>query len=390
MLAFGVRMTKPLLFKVSRPRPFSAAGPASVARWLALWGALAACADPGEPAPELTPEPAQVDPSQLRPLPRGVFESTAFLRSPSDSVVGNRTAGVRDGVMLKLPWNFCDTGCLIEIARRELDAAAARGLSIALAIGDAKDIPAEVKARCQTFNFLFRDEPQTTCVPWDPKYLEAKLALVRALGQALDTHPALAYVYFTGAASTNGMEGHWRVDRTAFTAAGYTPERLLTSYKSILDAYRAAFPRTPLAFEVHAIFESAEPWRSLWDHVKASGRVGVAAWWCAERLSVTGRDTTPIWPIVQEAAELSFSVCQTVSSFLSSPYDFSNPTLGLDYGTEADHDAQDSQRAFTDTLDWAEGKASHTSAPLARRFSVLEPWSQDTAAPGFEARLRAF
>ena len=357
---------------------------------IALLGALAACADPAPTEPDPPAPPTPVDPSELRPLPRGVFESTAFLRSPSDSVVGTRTAGVRDGVMLKVPWGFCETSCLIDLARRELDAAAARGLSIALAIGDGKDIPAEVKARCQTFAFTFRDSPETTCVPWDPAYLQAKLELVRALGAALDPHPALAYVYFTGAASTNGMEGHWRVDQAAYAAAGYTPQRLLGAYTTILDAYRAAFPRSPLAFEVHAIFDSAEPWRSLWDHVKDSGRVGVAAWWCAERLSVSGRDTTPIWPIVQDASQRTFSVCQTVSSFSSSPQDFSSAALGLDYGTEADHDATDSLRAFTDTLDWAEGKASHTSAPVARRFSVLEPWSQDASAPAFDARLRAF
>ncbi len=330
---------------------------------------------------------AAQDTPALKPLPHGVFVSIGGVRAPADDPVRTVTVGsAADGVILGAPWNLCgdDQDCLLGSVRRALDSAAARGLLLALAVSDGGTVPPGVAASCQTFAFTFRGTAQRMCLPWDASYLAAKTQLVRALGAAFDGHPALAYVYFTGACSTNGNEGHCHVDEAAYTQAGYTPERLAGAYLTVMAAYREAFPRTPLAFEVHALFGSALVWERLWTEIRPSGRVGVAAWWCAERLSVRGQDTVPVWPLVQDAADASFAVCQTVGSFTQDPASFSERTLGLDY-------AGDPTRAFTETLDWAEGKAVHAgqSAPIGR-FSVLEPWWPDANTAAFQERLSGF
>ncbi len=53
--------------------------------------------------------------------------------------------------------------------------------------------------------------------------------LIQALGERYDNHENLSAVYVTYAAMTNGAEMHRRVDETAYAAAGYTPERLITA-----------------------------------------------------------------------------------------------------------------------------------------------------------------
>jgi len=298
-----------------------------------------------------------------------------------------------DGFGLSVPWDLCgdDEACLFDAIGRALDGASSRGLVVALAVGDGDHAPPGLKARCTLFPFIFRDEPATMCLAWDAVYVAEKVAFLQRLGAAFDAHPGLGYLYFTGACSSNGVEGHCRVNEAAYTRAGYTPEKLTAAYREMLQAQRAAFPTTPLAFEVHALFGAASPWTELWQEFGASGRVGVAAWWCAERMSVVGGETTPVFPLVQEAAAKSFAVCQTVASLSREPWRFSDPSLGLDYGS-ADGGAgpDDVQRAFTDTLDWLEGVEVHAGQPgVIVPFSVLEAWSADSDEPTFQGRLAA-
>ena len=334
-------------------------------------------------------------PEQARKaLPAGLFKQVGGLQ-PGQNPLGslNTVSPGQTGISIFVPWDLCgnDEACLLDAIGVLLDGASAKNLKVALAISDGSSTPPAVKARCQLFSFTFRSTPRTMCVAWDAEYLLAKKAFVKAFGARFDAHRALAYVYFTGACSTNGNEGHCRVDQQAYTAAGYTASRLANAYIGIMDAYLEALPTTPIAFEVHAIFGSAALWTTVWNHVRPTKRVGIAAWWCAERLSVNGSETTPVWPLVQEAAAETFSICQTVGSMSMEPWRFSDSTLGLDYGTEQRMGPTDVTRAFDETMDWAEGKAVHArqARPIVR-FRVLEPWSGDMTNPAFSARWTRF
>ena len=324
-----------------------------------------------------------------KPLPLGVFES-AGINDP----VGNAVDTVAlKGVLVRISWKVCgdDQACLFDTVQEQLDKATASNIKVSLMIMDGDEVPDGVKSRCTLFAFEKRGEPASMCLAWDDNYLADKIALIKALGQRFDSHPALAYVYFTGACSTNGAEGHCRIDEAAYTTAGYTPEKLTNAYLSIMDAYREAFLATPIAFEVHAIFNSANLWQDVWDHVSASGRVGVAAWWCSERLSVKGNDTVPVWSIVEAAAQSSFTVCQTVGNFSSQPYRFTDTGLGLDYGIEADWNQGDVDLAFQQTMDWMQGYAVHGGqTSMINRFSVAEIWTTDLSNPDLQARLLLF
>ncbi|MCB1642102.1 MAG: hypothetical protein KDI37_10245, partial [Xanthomonadales bacterium] len=247
-----------------------------------------------------------------------------------------------------------------------------------------------VKSNCTLFPYTFRGEPATMCLAWDASYLADKRALIQALGARFDNHPALAHIYFTAACSSNGYEGHCRIDENQYTAAGYTPERFNQAYESILLDYMAAFPRTPITIELHAIFGRIDMWETLWDTGRSSGKLGLAAWWCGERLSLSGFDTVPVWPLIQQAAAESYAVCQTVGNFTEQPYRFTDLQLPvpLDYGVETDWDAADIERSFADTMAWVSGTAVNAGQPgLPLPFAAIEVWSQDLRNAALQERL---
>ncbi len=386
LLSSGVRVSQ---YRVPGAGHSFAAMPSAAARRFLLAALGQVPRAPRKPVGRAAPARSDVTPA--KPLPSGVFESPAVIMDPAGDPVGRTPASPSQaGVLVKVLWDACgdDAACLLDLIQGQLDQAQARGLKVALAVADGPSAPPAVKEACQLFSFSYRGEAATMCLPWDPHYLEAKEDLVAALGERFDAHPALAYVYFTGACSTNGIEGHCRVDEAEYSAAGYTERRLQDAYLEILDAYLDAFPTTPIAMEVHALFGSASVWEVLWQHGVGSGRLGLAAWWCSERLSVRGGDTVPVWPLVQSAAATTFAVCQPVGSFSRQPYRFSDPILGLDYGTEGSWTEDDVARAFSDTTDWLLGRSVHVGQQeRIVPFSVIEPWSADVARDDFQETL---
>ena len=333
--------------------------------------------------------------TEVKPFPSGIYESGGPLRNPNEIITG-QTVGIdgQDGILLRVAWNLCgdDIDCLIDTIIANLDDAYAQGFQVALAVSDGHNIPSSIKSACNLFTEgTFRGEPISFCLPWDEAYLSAKHDFLSQLGEAIDDHPALASIYFTGACSTNGFEGHCRVDENAFVEAGYTSEILAEVYVDVMNGYLSAFPTTPIVFEVHTLFDDAYVWQTVWDNVRDSEQVGVAAWWCSERLSVDGRDTEPVWSIVQDAASHTFAVCQTVGNFSEQPFRFSSIPLGLDYGEESNPDTWNSDLAFNQTFDWIEGIAVHAEQDQTIiPFSVVEVWTRDLRNVDFQDRLQRF
>lgn len=335
--------------------------------------------------------------SQYKGPPRGIYESAGPMRSPTDDTV-SRTPRVdgQTGVLVRIDWDLCrgDQECLYAAIKRNLDSAQKLDLKVALAVSDGDRIPVAVKRQCETVDFSFRGRPSSMCLPWHANYLREKSRLVAELGKRFDNHPALSYIYFTGACSTNGFEGHCRVNPALYRSYGYTPAKLTDAYTTIMRSYLAAFRATPIVFEVHTLVDDeGTVWRNVWNSVSAERRVGVAAWWCSERLTQNGRETVPVWPIVKEASKQSFAICQTVSNFTARAHEFSDRQLGLDYGSGGMFSSVtgNSLKAFNDTVEWASGSKGHTTRQdHFAGFSVLELWTVDLKNPEFSQGIKAF
>jgi hypothetical protein len=95
---------------------------------------------------------------------------------------------------------------------------------------------------------MFRGSPSTMPVPWDPVHLAAWTHFIARLVERYRDHPAIALVHMTDA-SANGFEMQLPFtpeDRQGWQRIGYTTDRHSASWRSVIDAFAAAFPHTGL------------------------------------------------------------------------------------------------------------------------------------------------
>jgi hypothetical protein len=84
-------------------------------------------------------------------------------------------------------------------------------------------------------------------LPWDDVFHEKWRAFVAALGRRYDGQPGVAYVAMSMPA------GHWAelLFPVALPAVeGYSAERFVAAHRRVIEAYLAAFPRTPLTLAI--------------------------------------------------------------------------------------------------------------------------------------------
>jgi hypothetical protein len=267
--------------------------------------------------------------TQLKAPPSGLFHSAGPTQDGAPPVLdaAASTSSLVHGVLVRVAWSTLHPGpgqFDFSLLDREFERAVSAGKQISLGVIDSWSQPQWLQQSCTTFSFSFRGEPKLACLPWDATYQARKAELLQALGARYDSHPNLAQVYFSYAAMTNGIEMHWRVDEAAFGAAGYTAQRLASSYTEIFDQYVAAFPRTPISIEVHMVFDSSALAEAAYAHcrLRLGSRCGVAIWWCAERMTRPPGGESGVWAIAQDAARNSFLTCQTIGNFSTQPERF--------------------------------------------------------------------
>lgn len=284
------------------------------------------------PAPEPAPEPQPIPAPGVKAAPAGIYHSAGVItrnhRGGTLVREGINDQAHMSGTLVRVEWAAINSAPGVfdfSAISNELAKAAELNSAVNLAILDSFAMPDFVLSACETFDFTFRRQAKTTCLPWDTAYQTYKAQLIAALGQQFDSHPNLAGVYFSYAAMTNGIEMHWRVSEAEFTAAGYTEARLLDSYNTIMDMYNAAFPSTSIIMEVHEVFRSPTLAENAFDYCQATmgSRCGVAIWWCSSRMATNPRESEySVYHIAQQATELSFAVCQPIGSFTDSPERF--------------------------------------------------------------------
>ena len=324
------------------------------------------------PAPAPAPQPAPT----LKPLPSGIYNSAAIKGRNGNTSLAVTPAinniDVVSGTLVKVRWSAINPSPGVfdlSIIAEELEAAEELDTDISLIILDSKEMPQFVLDACETFDYAFRGLPEQTCLPWDTEYLNYKEAMVQAVGEMADGRDVLRYVYITYAAMTNGAEMHWRVSEADFTAAGYTPDKLINAYNRVTDMYASAFPTTPLTMEVHTVFNSDALAANTYAHCSeiTGERCGVAIWWCASRLATNPSSSEyAVFSLAQQAAEESFAVCQTLGSMTDQPERFSNAPGASSL------EVFDAETAFF----------------LGEGFSVFELWTSDIRNDAMQQRLR--
>jgi hypothetical protein len=89
-------------------------------------------------------------------------------------------------------------------------------------------------------------------LPWDRVYLDKWTAFIKALGRRYDKDKTVVLVQMAGP-NKGGGEMHLPAtpgDKTHWEQIGYSKEKLVAAYKTVIDAYAEAFPDKPLALNV--------------------------------------------------------------------------------------------------------------------------------------------
>jgi hypothetical protein len=89
-------------------------------------------------------------------------------------------------------------------------------------------------------------------IPWDPVFLDKWTRFVKALGAKYAQDRTIVLVHMVGP-STASAEMHLpksKEDQANWTRVGYSKDRLVGAWKTVIDAYDAAFPETNLALDV--------------------------------------------------------------------------------------------------------------------------------------------
>lgn len=269
-------------------------------------------------------------------IPEGIYHSASAIKTDTAQPVIDETNDLAhvDGSLVKVTWELLHTApntfdfSLIE---REIDLANQYDTQFTLVITDSHTMPQFVKDACETFDYYSpkKEEPLTTCLPWDLEYLKYKAELVTELGRRFDLAPQLRAVYITYSAMGNGAEMHFNLsdeEYQNFIEAGYTEDRLVESYNAVTDMYADAFISTPLIMEIHTVFDSDYLALNAFIHCydRKDKYCGVGIWWCSQKNAENAESN--VFYIAEVAGWASFSVCQTVNNFTSGYGAFEYPT----------------------------------------------------------------
>jgi len=94
----------------------------------------------------------------------------------------------------------------------------------------------------------------TMPIPWDATFLTLWKRFVAAFGARYDGNATVYSAQIAG----GGMTGEMTLptDVQAWLRAGYTDAKYIGSWQTVIDAYRSAFPRTPINLDVTEPFGS--------------------------------------------------------------------------------------------------------------------------------------
>ena len=233
-------------------------------------------------------------------IPQGVFSLSNSNAPCNGAVLTNLSV---DGVSIRQDWkdleptegefdfSFLDS----EVVR-----VAAAGKRILLRIGTQAHKPDWVTTAVSqaggTF-FISDDDGAPTTIPvfWDPTFLAKKKAMIAALGAHFTNNTAIAIIVasFANATSEDWNVPHDPTSTAAWLAAGYTPDKLITAGKTIIDATMVAFPKQYVTLAVGTSGTELDPDR---DYVARNVVLAERAVW-PDRLIVQKNSVAAFSPL---------------------------------------------------------------------------------------------
>jgi len=111
-------------------------------------------------------------------------------------------------------------------------------------------------------------------VPWDPVYLKKWLHFVAAFGAKYSGQPAVTIVAITGPSAGGEMHLVDKDNAERWHAAGYSDATLADTWKQVIGAFAAAFPRQHLAVAIAKPVNFDDPREAVERVVRACAEAG--------------------------------------------------------------------------------------------------------------------
>ncbi len=175
----------------------------------------------------------------------------------------------------------------------------------------------------EPFEFFFRCDPeaepcevQNMPLPWDGRFLSEWSELIAALGERYDGHPQISLVHMTSS-TANGFEMQIPFsppDTQNWMAIGYDAALHAQSWRTVIDAFAAAFPTTPLDVDVHPVLGADAVATDVVAYAASTigSRFGVfSAWWTQNNAD----NTYPgMYALLLDSADAGFATVQFARS----------------------------------------------------------------------------
>jgi hypothetical protein len=230
-----------------------------------------------------------------------------------------------DGILVRVAWKDLETAdntynwALID---SQITAAQTYGKKIALAVGGGPNSPTWLfnqGAQSLSFTIPFSG---TIPIPWDTIFLTKWTEFITALGNRYADDTTIQLVYLTHSTS-NGFEMQLPFNPTpSYTSISYTDQKVIDSWKQIIDTYNTAFPNHYLTNDFHPVNSSNTIADSVYAYANLTigNRYGANAWWWTQ-------NNTTVYPsqyaILQDSSTTNqFTGIQMAQSGTDSPDSF--------------------------------------------------------------------
>ena len=221
------------------------------------------------------------------PAPKGVYCSCP----PTTSTVGpgsvDPTVASKPfvkGILVRIGWKDIEPTDNIynwALLDNQITAAKSYGKKISLAIGGGPNSPNwlySLGTQSLSFTVPFS---ATIAVQWNSTFLNKWTEFVRALGNKYKNDTTIRLVYITNS-TANGFEMQLPFNPTpSYTSLAYTDQKVINSWKQVIDTFKVAFPNHYLTNDFHPVNSSNVPADSIYAYakIKLGSRYGANAWW---------------------------------------------------------------------------------------------------------------
>lgn len=188
------------------------------------------------------------------------------------------------GILVRVSWEDLETTDNIynwALIDSQITTAQNYGKKISLAIGGGPNSPAWLYAMgTQSISYTIPFSANIP-IPWDTTFLSKWTEFISILGNRYANDTTIQLVYITNS-SANGFEMQLPFNPTpSYSTIGYTDQKVIDSWKQVIDTFNLAFPYHYLTNDFHPVNSSNAVADSLYAYAnqKIGLRYGANGWW---------------------------------------------------------------------------------------------------------------